>query len=219
MATRLPKTSHAFRPWRIHDIAPDFRVEDVWELPWHGSAQDFRRFVRMLASGSPAGGSSGAARALFAVREKVGAILGWDEPDERTLRDRLPADLREAPGPDFGAVPFRSLYLVEDEFAAELANRTMHGVMHLGRVPDEGGEFRAEMAVLVKPNGLFGRAYMAAIKPFRYLIVYPALFRQWERAWRRQRPERANAEEAQDAAVPRGDREPRPRCAGSPLYR
>jgi hypothetical protein len=25
---------------------------------------------------------------------------------------------------------------------------------------------------------------MAAIKPFRYLIVYPALTRQWERAWR-----------------------------------
>ena len=40
------------------------------------------------------------------------------------------------------------------------------------------------MAALVKPNGLFGRLYMAAIKPFRYLIVYPAMTRQWERAWR-----------------------------------
>ena len=40
------------------------------------------------------------------------------------------------------------------------------------------------MAALVKTNGLFGRLYMAAIKPFRYLIVYPALTRQWERAWR-----------------------------------
>jgi len=25
---------------------------------------------------------------------------------------------------------------------------------------------------------------MAGIAPFRYLIVYPALARQWERAWR-----------------------------------
>jgi hypothetical protein len=26
--------------------------------------------------------------------------------------------------------------------------------------------------------------YMALIAPFRYLIVYPAITRQWERAWR-----------------------------------
>jgi hypothetical protein len=31
--------------------------------------------------------------------------------------------------------------------------------------------------------------YMALIAPFRYLIVYPAITRQWERAWRdRERP-------------------------------
>jgi hypothetical protein len=40
------------------------------------------------------------------------------------------------------------------------------------------------MAVLVKPNGLLGTAYMAAIKPFRHLIVYPQMMRQIERAWR-----------------------------------
>jgi hypothetical protein len=37
------------------------------------------------------------------------------------------------------------------------------------------------MAVLVKPNGLLGTTYMAAIRPFRYLIVYPAMMRQIER--------------------------------------
>ncbi|GGL51159.1 DUF2867 domain-containing protein [Planomonospora parontospora] len=47
-----------------------------------------------------------------------------------------------------------------------------------------GGPARLRMAVLVKPNGRFGRLYMAAIAPFRYLVVYPALTRQWERAWR-----------------------------------
>jgi hypothetical protein len=36
----------------------------------------------------------------------------------------------------------------------------------------------------VKPNGLLGTAYMAAIRPFRYLIVYPALMQQVERTWR-----------------------------------
>jgi hypothetical protein len=41
------------------------------------------------------------------------------------------------------------------------------------------------MAVLVKPNGLFGRGYMAAIRPFRHLIVYPPLIREIEREWRK----------------------------------
>jgi hypothetical protein len=96
----------------------------------------------------------------------------------------LPADLRDAePGPEFDALPFRSLYLLEDEFAAEIANRTMHGLMHLGWVPDGTGGYRGQMAVLVKPNGLFGAAYMATIRPFRHLIVYPPLIRQIGREW------------------------------------
>ena len=49
----------------------------------------------------------------------------------------------------------------------------MHGVMHIGWVPDGSGGYRGQMAVFVKPNGLFGTAYMAAIRPFRHLIVYP----------------------------------------------
>ena len=40
------------------------------------------------------------------------------------------------------------------------------------------------MAVLVKPNGLFGRAYMAAITPFRYVLVYPEMLRAIGRRWR-----------------------------------
>jgi hypothetical protein len=107
-----------------------------------------------------------------------------------TLRDRLPADLRETPRPDFRALPFTSLYLLDDEFAAEIANRTMHGVMHLGWVPDGTGGYHGQMAVLVKPNGLFGTAYMAAIRPFRHLIVYPAAMRQIEREWRARAGER-----------------------------
>jgi hypothetical protein len=102
-----------------------------------------------------------------------------------TLRDRLPADLRDAPsGPDFDALPFTSLYLLDDEWAAEIANRTMHGVMHIGWVPDQARGFRAHMAVYVKPNGVFGTAYMAAIRPFRHLIVYPSMLREGGRTWR-----------------------------------
>src|SRR5436190_13730552 len=182
---RLPNTAHTPRPWRIHELTRDFRLEDVWELPGRGGPDDFPRLVQMIASQDPSQGSSRAARTLWAIRWKLGELLGWDDPDTGlgsrvpTLRDRLPADLRDAPsGPDFDALPFTSLYLLDDEFAAEIANRTMHGVMHIGRVPDGSGGFRAQMAVLVKPNGLFGTAYMAAIRPFRHLVVYPALLRE-----------------------------------------
>ena len=187
---RLPNSAHISRSWRIHEIAPDFRLEDVWELPGQGGPDDFPRLVRLIASIDPSRGSSRAARTLWAIRWKVGELLGWDGPDAGlesrvpTLRDRLPVDLCAAPsGPDFDALPFNSLYLIDDEWAAEIANRTMHGVMHIGRISDETGGYRAQMAVLVKPNGLLGSLYMAAIRPFRRLIVYPPMLRQIERQW------------------------------------
>ena len=40
------------------------------------------------------------------------------------------------------------------------------------------------MAVLVKPNGRLGIAYMKAIEPFRHLIVYPLMMRDLEHRWR-----------------------------------
>jgi hypothetical protein len=183
---RVPTDAHASRPWRIHELTPDFRVEDVWALPTPGGPDDFPRLVRQMSSGDPAESSSRAARALWAIRWKVGELLGWDrdEPGRPTLRDRLPADLREGPrGPEFDWAPFSSLYLLDDEWAAEIVNRTVHGVMHIGWVPDGTGVYRGQMAVYVKPNGRLGEVYMAAIRPFRHLIVYPPLMRQIERDW------------------------------------
>jgi hypothetical protein len=188
---RLPNSAHTSRPWRIHELTRDFRLEDVWALPTPGGPDDFPRLVQLAASLDPSQSSSGAVRTLFAIRWKVGALLGWDGPDAGvgsrvpTLRDPLPVDLRDAPsGPDFDALPFTPLYLLKDEWAAEIANRTMHGVMHLGWVPDQTGGYRGQMAVLVKPNGLFGTGYMAAIRPFRHLIVYPPAMRELGREWR-----------------------------------
>ena len=188
---RLPSSAHTSQPWRIHELTRDFRLEDVWELPGVGGRDDFARLVQLIASSDPAQSSSFAARTLFAIRWKLGALLGLDDADTgvgsrvSTLRDRLPADLRDGPpGPKFDALPFTSLYRTDDEWAAEIANRTMHGVLHLGRIPDEKGGFRAQMAVLVKTNGLLGDAYMAAIKPFRYVFVYPAMLREMGQKWR-----------------------------------
>src|ERR1700683_2779110 len=107
---KLPNTAHTSRPWRIHELTRDFRLEDVWALPTPGGPGDFGRLVQMIASDDPSGGSN-----------------------------------------------------------AQGAH---------------GHRYHAQLAVYVKPNGLFGQGYMAAITPFRYLIVYPSMIKQIGRAWR-----------------------------------
>jgi hypothetical protein len=206
--SRLPAEAHTARPWRIHELAGDFELEDVWRLPTPGGPDDLPRFVEQFAAPDADGTELPAVvRALFALRWKLGALLGWDRTgsglDERvpSLRDRLPADLLAGPrGPDIAAAPgradtegrpaFRSVFLTHDEWVAEIANSTVHGLLHIGWVPgDDGLGHHAQMAVLVKPNGPAGRAYMAAIKPFRHALVYPALLRSIGRRWRARSPD------------------------------
>lgn len=200
---RLPKSAHTAQSWRIHDVAPDFRLEDVWALPTPGEPTDFPELVRQFAVGDPAARLPGIARALWTVRFRIGRLLGMDGANTGvgsrvvSLRERLPADLRGVPsGPVFTSLPFTPLYLLADEFAAEMANRTVHGVLHLGWVANGRGGYRGQMAVLVKPNGVLGSAYMAAINPFRHLVVYPAAMREIERAWKLRRPQEASGDTA-----------------------
>ncbi len=136
-----------------------------WALPTPGGPDDFPRLVEWLAlrDDLSRASASRAARALWRIRWTAGQLLGWDGPDAGlgsrvpTLRDRFPADLRGAPsGPHFRALPFTPLYMLHDEWAAEIANRTVHGVLHIGWVPDGTGGYRGQMAVLLKPNGRLG---------------------------------------------------------------
>jgi hypothetical protein len=189
---RLAKSTCTEHRWRIHEFTSDFEVEDVWAFRTPGAGPD--DFPKMLTAMRTAGRLTEQpwpVRFLFAVRWKLGALLGWDDPAAgvggrvASLRDRLPSDLRDAPrGEDDDSMPLKGLYELPTESARELANKTVHTVMHLSWVQGADGDHELRMAVLVKPNGRFGRLYMAAIAPFRYLIVYPALTRQWERAWR-----------------------------------
>jgi hypothetical protein len=195
---RLPKTAYTSRPWRVREFTEDFELEDVWALPTPGGPDDLPRLVQQIIS---PGKDPLLVRALFTLRWKLGKLFGWDEPGsgvgERvpSLRERLPTDLLQAPrGPDLRAVPgreeadgppiFSSVYQTHDEWLAEFANKTVHSLMHIGWVPDDSGSgYHAQMAVLVKPNGRLGKAYMAAIKPFRYALVYPLLLRSLARQW------------------------------------
>ncbi|MEU1232203.1 DUF2867 domain-containing protein [Streptomyces sp. NPDC005828] len=188
---RLPVSEHTGRPWRIHEFTPDFTTEDVWSFRMPGAGpDDFPIAVAAIAADAGLDRETGPTKFLFAARWKLGALLGWDDaraglgPRVRSLRDRMPEDLTATANPVPGPGPFVSLYELPDESARELANKTVHAVMHLGWVRTPTGDHELRMAVLVKPNGRLGRLYMALIAPFRYLVVYPAMTRQWEAAWR-----------------------------------
>lgn len=200
---RIAAAAHRSIPWRIHQIAPDFQVEDVWSFRTPGAGpDDFPAMLAALEASNRPGQTSRPTRFLFAVRWKLGALLGWDEPRAglqgrvASLRQRLPQDLLQSPGHKDPNIPFTPLYQTHDECAQEMANSTAHIVCHLGWVPADGSEYELRMAALVKPNGRLGRMYLASIKPFRYLVIYPALTRRWERAWLN-RDRRPTAEETQ----------------------
>jgi len=190
---RLPNSGPESRRWRIGEIAPDFRLEDVWALPARGSAADFDALLEVMASIDPAHGESAATRLLFALRYRFGGWFGWDDPTrelaipgtaETTLSARLPVDLRNtATNRDRSRYGFRPLYRTDVEWAAELSNRTVHAVMHLAWVDNGEGSYQGQMGVYVKPRGRLGAAYMALIRPFRHRVVYPALLGEIERAW------------------------------------
>lgn len=205
---RLSNAVHASAPWRIHEVVPDFRLEDVWALPVHGGAEDFQALVRIMTSGDDLIGSASLpARILWQLRDRLGHWfdLGRTSPpvrsgsaetagqlpipgtNETSLAERLLDDLRKTvTDVQFQSMPFKPLYGTDTEFAAEISNRAVHAVMHLGWTGQDNSRYQGQMAIYVKPRGLLGKGYMAFIKPFRYWIVYPALLQQIEQAWSKQ---------------------------------
>lgn len=194
---KLSKSAHLERPFRIHAVAPDFTVEDVWALPASGGEGELPHLVDALAASNFPQDAPVLVRFLWEARWTLGRIFGWDKPeaglDTRapSLRERLPDDLRAAAaGADQESGRFSVVYQTDDEYVAELANKTVHTLMHLSWVPDDNGGYHGQMAVLVKPNGPLGSLYMAGIAPLRYLFVYPALLRQIGRGWEATTPDR-----------------------------
>ncbi|KNX37919.1 DUF2867 domain-containing protein [Luteipulveratus halotolerans] len=192
LGVRLPKSAHTEQPWRIHELTTDFELEDVWSLPTPGGPGDFPLLLQLLEKADAYDNPGFVERIMLGIRWKLGAMLGWDGDEDgighrvTSLRDRLPQDLREGPrGPNPPNAPFEPVYLTDDESVDEYANKTMHLIGHTGWVRTPDGGYHGQMAVYVKPNGRMGALYMAAIKPFRYYLVYPAMMRRIAADWRR----------------------------------
>lgn len=199
---RVPNDVLKTQRWVIADIVHDFDAEDVWALPIEGGPDDFPAVIDLMGSMDFPASAPLPVRLLWEVRDVLGRLFGLgrvstsaDEAGvwppvpgtgERSLTERLPEELRgTATDSRLKEKPFRPLYLTATEFAEEISNRTMYGVMHLAWVDQGDGRYQGQMTVYVKPRGAIGKAYMALIKPFRYAIVYPALMRYLERTWAR----------------------------------
>lgn len=184
--------AHRARPWRVHGVAHDFLLEDLWTFDLgQRKSEDVREF---LACFWGAFGRLAESR-LAKARLRIGRVLRWDDHDltlpipgctETTLCARLDDDDRrknlaadDAPSPVASPV-VKTVYVFSEEALYEFSNDTIHGALHVALT---GGS--ATLAVYVKSRGVSSRLYMAAIWPARHLLLYPMLIRKIEGDWRK----------------------------------
>jgi len=200
--------SHYSQPWKVHEIAQDFELLDVWEFPILADSsrgQDFLFFLRMMQQPPPenvnrfASVKLLAARLLVSLRMFLGEVLGLDKNintlpipgcQETSLKDRLSIedrkrsiDLSELGIADSDSDTWRIVYLYEDEMLTELSIDFAHALMHLGWVHKSGNYFTARLAVYAKPRGMLGNCYLKLIMPFRRAIIYPSLMENVKNIW------------------------------------
>jgi hypothetical protein len=137
--------------------------------------------------------------ALFQLRWFLGWLFGLDAdrtmPIPGTRENRVRARLTAADrAHDTGVLParvggaFEPVYAFADEALMEIANKTIHGLLHLSWVATKGGRRSVVLAVYVKSRGWQSRAYLALIRPFRHLVVYRAWIAHLTRTWAVLRP-------------------------------
>merc|ERR1712138_89305 len=119
---------------------------------------------------------SKAANFLFWLRTRLGAMFAWDgqasqqtspADDERSLTLRLTEEdhqrntIHQQDLPMDPLVNPNPIYLFEDESLAEITNKTIHALVHMGWVDDqqESGKKRVVMSVYIKTKGTFSRLY------------------------------------------------------------
>jgi hypothetical protein len=210
--------AHQARPWRVHELAPDFELLDLWELPLEADparGETFADFLRVFLACSAAewpvyrlrrtpadalhalrlAGAGG----LIWLRRVLGQVLALDsdraQPIPGRRENRVRARLTDADrARDLGLLPdkvagnFEVVYAFADEALLEIANKTIHALLHLSWIESAHGRRAVALAVYVKSRGWQSRAYLALIKPFRFAVVYPAWIAHLTRTWQVLRP-------------------------------
>jgi Protein of unknown function (DUF2867) len=187
---KIDPATHREKPWRVHTLAPDFQLLDLWQFELGTERSLDEVLERFWSTFRQLGEASWLARA----RLRIGRAMKWDDHDftlpipgcvelavgerlDSTDRDRSRAGT-DAPSPIESPV-VRTIYVFDDEALYEASNDTIHLMLHVAVV-----RARATLAVYIKSRGVFSRAYMAAIGPARHLAIYPAFTRRFEASWR-----------------------------------
>ncbi len=178
-------------PLRVHQFLGGVPLHDVWavDLPSPRAGITLAEFLR--AANQQLFTLTPAARGLVGLRLLIGWFLGWDRPRPSTqaaptFADRLTDADRARSLTPAGAPEglFRVLYQFENEKLVELVNRTAHAAA-LSALVETANSYRFYFAVYVCNVSRFTPFYMAAIDPFRKLIVYPSLLRSVRANWAR----------------------------------
>ena len=191
---RIEPAEYLGLPLRAHALLAGVPLHDVWRLDLAGGGPGRTvRDLRELLLREPLSQANPAVRGLFGLRRALGRLFGWDEEESpgrvsaesfvHTLSDADRAASLVEPGTPDG--PFHTLFADERESIAEVRNATVHAFL-VYALHERAGGYRLHWAVYVRPVSAFTGVYMAVIDPFRRWIVYPAVLRHIERAWRRE---------------------------------
>jgi hypothetical protein len=199
--------THNSHPWKVHEIAKDFELLDLWEFPILADKtrnQDFSLFLKIMQQ-LPKNSVTGffsirhlTARFLVFLRVYLGEMFGLDKninslpipgSSETSIKERLSVEDQKrslAETSEEGTQTegiWRTVYLYENEMLTEHSNDTVHALMHFGWVHKYGNYYTAQLAVYAKPRGNLGDFYMKLIMPFRHVIVYPVMMEEVKKRW------------------------------------
>jgi len=188
--SRVAPTELRALPLRVHAFLSDVPLHDAWRFRLSGGGPQItlRDVLDLFVEMEPASiGRS--TRLLFALRSGLGRLFGWDREDpnmrERSYVHRLSAEDRsrslDEPGSQRGF--WKWVYTFDREALGEVINQTVHAFL-LFALESAGHEHTLYWAIYVKPVSRYTRVYMAMIDPFRRRLIYPALVRRFEEAWR-----------------------------------
>jgi hypothetical protein len=175
---------------RAHAFLSDVPLHDAWRfrLSGGGPGVTLQHVLDLFVEMEPARASR-SITLLFALRRGLGRLLGWDRVDEtpceRSYIHRLSAEdrARSIDPPGEPRAFWKSVYTFEREALGEVINGTVHAFL-LFALESSGSEHTLYWGIYVKPVSTFTRYYMALIDPFRRWLIYPALIRRFETAWR-----------------------------------
>src|SRR5581483_628899 len=133
-------------PLEAHAILDDVPLKDVnvVDLPGGGPGRTLSDVRALMAMGELMDANP-LARALFALRLRLGRVFGWDRPEhdrpEGSYLSRLTPALRARSVVQPGTMErgFRLLFILERESLAEIRNATVHAFLSTALCEERGG--------------------------------------------------------------------------------